>query len=126
MYHINYLELSAAFLTLQSFAKHSSSLTIKMKIDNVTAMTYINKLGSTHSLVLCQLALTIWKNQTKFVLISNQRMGFLGCLVDTSDIPSREAGEHPTVGTPPPLSTKSLSERHSKVRGKSFCIHKKI
>jgi len=42
----------------------------------------------------------------------------------TSDIVSREAEENTTVGTPPPLSTKGLSERHSKVHGESLCIHK--
>ena len=61
MHHINYLELLAAFLALQSVVKHSSSLTIKMKMGNVMAVTYINKLGSTHSPVLCQLTLTIWE-----------------------------------------------------------------
>ena len=55
------IELLAAFLALQSFAKHSSSLTIQMKMDNVTVVTYINKLGGTHSPILCQLALTIWE-----------------------------------------------------------------
>ena len=59
-HHINYLELLAAFLALQCFAKHIKGLTIQLKLDNVTAVTYINKLGGTHSPVLCQLALTIW------------------------------------------------------------------
>jgi len=57
---INYLELLAAFLALQCFIKHSNGITIQMKLDNVTAVTYINKLGGTHSEALCQLALTIW------------------------------------------------------------------
>jgi len=59
-HHINYLELLAAFLALQCFAKHSRGITIQMKLDNVTAVTYINKLGGAHSQALCQLALTIW------------------------------------------------------------------
>ena len=59
-HHINYRELLAAFLALQCFAKHSHNATILMRLDNVTAVTYINKLGGTHSLPLCQLALTIW------------------------------------------------------------------
>jgi len=56
----NYLELLAAFLALQCFAKHSRGTTVQMKLDNVTAVTYINKLGGTHSQPLCQLVLTIW------------------------------------------------------------------
>jgi len=61
LHHINYLELLAAFLALQSLAKHSHKMTILLKMDNVTAVTYINKLGGTHSPVLCQLALRIWE-----------------------------------------------------------------
>ena len=39
-HHINYLELLAAFLALQCFAKHSHSVTILMRMDSVTAVTY--------------------------------------------------------------------------------------
>ena len=59
-HHINYFELLAAFLALQCFAKHSRGITVQMKLDNVTAVTYINKLGGAHSQALCQLALMIW------------------------------------------------------------------
>ena len=34
---------------------------MQMKLDNVTAVTYINKLGGTHSQPLCQLAMTVWE-----------------------------------------------------------------
>ena len=61
LHHISYMELLVAFLALQSFAKHNHSMTIQMKLDNVTAMTYINKLGGTHSPLLSQLASTIWE-----------------------------------------------------------------
>ena len=60
-HHINYLELLAAFLALQCFAKHSRNITILMRLDSVTAVTYINKLGGTHSPLLCRLTLTIWE-----------------------------------------------------------------
>ena len=59
-HHINYLELLAVFLALQCFVKHSSGITVQMKMDNVAVVTYINKLGGMHSQALCQLALTIW------------------------------------------------------------------
>ena len=58
--HINYLELLAAFLALQCFAKQKHNTTILLKMDNVTAVTYINKMGGTQSEGLCLLALTIW------------------------------------------------------------------
>ena len=83
-HHINYLELLAAFLALQSFAKHSRSMTIQMKMDNVTAVTYINKLGGTHSPLLCQLALTIreWSLQRKIFLITEHLPGKENVAVD--------------------------------------------
>ena len=60
-HHINYLELLVAFLALQCFAKHSNRITVQIKLDNVTAVTYINKLGGAHSQPLYQLTLTIWE-----------------------------------------------------------------
>lgn len=44
--HINYLELLAAWLTLQCFCKDVSGKTIRFKIDNVAAVACINKKGS--------------------------------------------------------------------------------
>ena len=59
-YHINYLELLAAFLALKSFASHQKSITILLRLDNVTAIAYLNKMGGTHSRLLSKLALEIW------------------------------------------------------------------
>ena len=57
-HHINYLELLAAFLAVQYFLKGESNMTIFLRLD-VTAVTFINQMGGTHSKVLCQLALTL-------------------------------------------------------------------
>ena len=43
--HINCLELLAATLALQSFAKNKSKVTILLRIDNTTPVAYINHLG---------------------------------------------------------------------------------
>ena len=59
-YHINYLELLAAFLALKSFASHQKSITILLRLDNVTAIAFLNKMGGTHSRSLSTLALEIW------------------------------------------------------------------
>ena len=78
LHNINYLELLAAFLALQCFAKHSHGVTIQKKLDNVTAVTYINKLGGTHSLPLCQLALTTiwdWSIQKNIFLVTEHLPG---------------------------------------------------
>lgn len=47
-WHINYLELLAAFLAVQTFAKQGQDLTIALSMD-VSALTYINKTGETKS-----------------------------------------------------------------------------
>ena len=59
-FHINYLELLAAFLALKTFANNQKGL-ILLKMDNVSAVTYINQKGGTHSTQLCNLALEIWE-----------------------------------------------------------------
>jgi len=59
-HHINYLELLAAFLALQVFGKNWTDTTVLFRLDNVTAVTYINQKGGTTSALLCQLAITVW------------------------------------------------------------------
>jgi len=59
--HINYLELLAAHLAVQCFAKQQRNITIQLRLDNVTAVTYINKMGGTHSQLLCDLATQMWE-----------------------------------------------------------------
>jgi hypothetical protein len=46
---INVLELKAAFLTLQSLAKHLSGVHIQIRSDNTTAVAYINNMGGSVS-----------------------------------------------------------------------------
>ena len=41
--HINYLEIKAAFLALKCFAKSAKNIQILLRIDNITALAYINK-----------------------------------------------------------------------------------
>lgn len=42
--HINYLELLAAFFGLKCFAENMSNCQILLRIDNTTAISYINKM----------------------------------------------------------------------------------
>lgn len=61
-YHINVLELMAikfallAYLPTNSGCKH-----VRIKSDNTTAISYINKQGGTHSMLLNDLAIDIWQ-----------------------------------------------------------------
>ncbi len=58
--HINQLELVAAFLALKSFWKPPCS-SVLLRLDNQTAVAYINKIGGTRSLKLNNIALEIWE-----------------------------------------------------------------
>ena len=59
--HINGLELLAASLAIQAFAKDQINISILVKTDNVSTRAYINHLGGTHSKIMNSLATQIWK-----------------------------------------------------------------
>ena len=59
--HINYLELLATFLALKTFAIELKSSKILQRLDNITAISFINRMGGTHSSQLSNLAVEIWK-----------------------------------------------------------------
>lgn len=60
-WHINYLELLAAFFALKSLASQMRGATVLLQLDNVAAIAFINKMGGTHSRELSNLAVNIWK-----------------------------------------------------------------
>lgn len=60
-HHINYLELLAAWFALKCFAKDRKDCNILLRIDNTTAIAYINKMGGIQNPVLSKLAREIWK-----------------------------------------------------------------
>ena len=59
-HHTNYLELLAAFLAIKAFGKTWQNITVLLRLDNVTAVSYINQKGGTVSRALCELAISIW------------------------------------------------------------------
>lgn len=59
--HINYLELLASFFGLKCFANHIKNCDILCKIDNTTAISYINRMGSIQYPQLNHLAREIWQ-----------------------------------------------------------------
>ena len=59
-YHINFLELQAVFLCLKAFCKNKTRLHLLLKLDNTTAVAYINKKGGTISTSCNKLAKEIW------------------------------------------------------------------
>ena len=62
MLHINALELKAIKLALYSYLPLNSGVKhVRIKSDNTTAISYINKKGGTHSMVLNDMAVDIWE-----------------------------------------------------------------
>ncbi|CAK1595512.1 unnamed protein product [Parnassius mnemosyne] len=60
-YHINYLELKAVFLGLKLFAKYEKNCEILLRVDNTTAISYVNRMGGIQFPHLNQLARNIWQ-----------------------------------------------------------------
>ena len=59
--HINILEPKAAFFALKSFLKDKINKMICLKLDNTTAVAYLNNMGGTHCPQLLRLTLEIWE-----------------------------------------------------------------
>lgn len=60
-WHINYLEILAAFLGLKVFASQLNNCQILLRIDNTTAISYVNRMGGVQFPHLTQIARELWK-----------------------------------------------------------------
>ncbi|KAG6438798.1 hypothetical protein O3G_MSEX000234 [Manduca sexta] len=61
MFHINYLELLAAFIGLKTYALNLRHCEVLLRIDNTTAIAYVNKMGGTRFPHLHSLARKLWQ-----------------------------------------------------------------
>lgn len=59
--HINYLEILAAFFGLKVFAKNLQNCQILLRIDNTTAISYINRMGGVQFPHLTRLTKELWQ-----------------------------------------------------------------
>lgn len=59
-HHINYLELLAVYFGLRSFANDYSKCDILLRVDNTTAISYINRMGGVQFTHLNKIAKMIW------------------------------------------------------------------
>ena len=59
--HIHCLELLAGSFAIQSFTKNRLCVHVRLRMDNTSAVAYLNRLGGTRSLVLSNLALALWE-----------------------------------------------------------------
>lgn len=60
-FHINYLELLAIFMALKCFAREKSKIAILLRVDNTTAISYVNRMGGIQFPHLNNLAKAIWQ-----------------------------------------------------------------
>lgn len=60
-YHINYLELLAAFFAVKCFASELSQCEILLRLDNKTAISYVNRAGGVQYPHLSDLSRKIWE-----------------------------------------------------------------
>mgnify|MGYP005981939575 FL=1 len=58
--HINFLELMAIFYALKFFVTDRAAISILIRCDNTTALSYIDRIGSIQYPKLCHLACQIW------------------------------------------------------------------
>ena len=61
MHHINLLELIAGAFAVKTFARHRRNIHMHLKMDNKTAIFYINKMGGTRSHLLAHTACQLWQ-----------------------------------------------------------------
>lgn len=58
--HINAKELLASFLSVQSFVKSALNIFLQLKMNNVAAVSHINRLGGTRSRQLTKIKKALW------------------------------------------------------------------
>ena len=58
--HINALELLAGSFAVKAFAGNRINIRVLLRMDNVSAMAYVNRLGGTRSRVLSSMAVNLW------------------------------------------------------------------
>lgn len=87
--HINCLELMAAFLAFKCYLKNRKSIHVLLKIDNMSAVAHINKMGGTVSPALNSLNKEFWLWCMERE-ISVQAQHLVGKLKNTADAESRD------------------------------------
>lgn len=92
--HINYLELLAAFIALKIFARNLYNCQILLRIDNSTAIAYINRMGGIQYPHLTQVTKELWQwcEQRKLFVVASY---IRSCDNTVADFESRRT--HPDI-----------------------------
>ena len=82
--HINCLELLVGSFPVKSFTKDRLCIHVRLRMDNVSAVAYINRLAGTHSLILSNLALALceWALKRNIFLSAEHLSGALNVSAD--------------------------------------------
>jgi hypothetical protein len=93
--HINELELIAALYAVQAFTFDSRKISIRIYLDNMTAVAYINHGGGTRSKVLTRVstALTEWCEQREIAINAVHLQGKLNVVADEESRAGPDAGD---------------------------------
>ncbi|KZS05450.1 Uncharacterized protein APZ42_031346 [Daphnia magna] len=93
--HINDLELKAAFFALRFFTEFNRDCTIALKLNNSTAVCYVNRLGGSRSKSLNSIALSIvkWCEERNITLVASHLPGMLNVVVDRESRRKPEWGD---------------------------------
>jgi len=83
-WHINDLELQAAFYALKCFAADLYDCSVLLRMDNTTAISYINRFGGSRSSSLCKIAIEItsWCEARNICLQATHIPGILNSIAD--------------------------------------------
>ena len=83
-WHINCLEALAAFHAVKCFVRDRKSITVLLRMDNTTAVAYVNKLGGTVSPRLNTIVreLWLWCMNRDITLVAEHLPGVLNTIVD--------------------------------------------
>lgn len=98
--HINCLELLAATLAVKCFAKRANNIVIHLKMDNTSALTYINKMGGTVSPELNRLTkeLMTWCLNRNITLQASHLAGKLNLIADAESRIMKDRSDWKSTG----------------------------
>lgn len=112
--HINYLELLASFIALKIFAINCTDCQILMRVDNSTAISYINRMGGIQFPHLTNITKEIWQ------WCESRRIFILASYIKSSDNDVADAESrrcHPDIEWELELSA------YERVKSKFGCPH---
>ena len=90
--HINCLELLAAMLALQTFTKNLNDVSILLRLDNSTAVAYINNKGGTvlKELILLTRSLWVWCLERNIKIVAQHLSGSSNKIADEDSCTLRD------------------------------------